>query len=504
MTRNLRFLVTINIAPHERNPRVPQALSAVCMRMLAKKREARFPDYVELCGALDAALAAAEKDARWDVPLMDPDAPDATPTLKVPGMGPRAGEEQAGLAWKADRPRRGRKAARKPQPVPERAVPAPLPAKVAEPPAPAKVAQAAASPAEALVAVLAEVAPEHAWEGLPPPVPESALPSPPPVPEAPAVARAAPAPRRAPGLAQPAPPRKARGPLRWALARIFPTSLGMLPVRAAAVASLPPAALLVVAVGALALASAGAWVVHTRPAPGSPSTVPSAASPPAEPLRGGSTAQACAVREVASAQEWPEAGVGTAFYLAPTPAPVFATMLRKEDSRLRLEETPAPQLQRKGMRARFVEKCVGAACCALFGACTGAPARPTPKPEDCSSKALVTMKELDIDIDDEAKGSFPVVGDSKPVTVKEFTTFSLLRPLGKLNAGTVLSGRLIFGESRVYGRFTQAKTLGGRTYSVCFELQYGGQRGVEIERDGGPDSAVVFSSADVRAVDRFE
>jgi serine/threonine-protein kinase len=99
------------------------------MRMMEKGREARFPGYVELCGTLEATLAAAAKDERWDVPLMDPDAPEATPTVKVPGMGPPAGEDQAGLAWKAERPRRGRKAAQKPQPVHESdgtpAVPAP-------------------------------------------------------------------------------------------------------------------------------------------------------------------------------------------------------------------------------------------------------------------------------------------------------------------------------------------------------------------------------------------
>ncbi|KFA89682.1 hypothetical protein Q664_32835 [Archangium violaceum Cb vi76] len=498
-----RILHHTPAAPHERNPRVPLALSAVCMRMLEKRREARFSGYVELCGALDAALASA--DERWDVPLMDPDAPDATPTVKVPGMGPPAGEEQAGLAWKADRPRRGRKAAQKPRPVPERggapAVPEPPSAKLAEPPAPAKVARVAASPAEALVAVLAEVAPRHAWEGLPPPVPESALPAP----GVPYAARAEPAPRRAPGLAQPASPPRARGALRRALSRVFPSGRGMLPVRAAAVASLRPAALFVVAVGALALASVGAWVVHTRPAPGSPSTVQpvALASPRVESLREGPPERACAVREVAGFQEWPEAGVGAAFHLPPTPASVLATMLRKEDSRSRPEETPAPLLQRKGMRARFMEKCVGVACCAVLGACTGAPVRPTPEPEACSSKALATMKELEIDIGDEAGGTFPVVGSAKPVPVQESTTFALLDDMGKLKAGTVLSGRLIFGQDRVYGRFTQARYRGD-AWPVCLELQYRGIRGTGYMRDSGPDSPVVGSVAWVQAVDRFE
>ncbi|WP_309891587.1 hypothetical protein [Archangium sp.] len=117
------------------------------------------------------------------------------------------------------------------------------------------------------------------------------------------------------------------------------------------------------------------------------------------------------------------------------------------------------------------------------------------------------MKKLGISIGQEAPGIFPVVGGSKPVTVNKFSTFALTESLGELKAGTVLSGRLIFAEGRVYGRFTQARqsrSKGSQTYPVCLELQYFGKRGVEIERDTGPDSAIVFSSAQVEAVDRFE
>lgn len=173
-------------------------------------------------------------------------------------------------------------------------------------------------------------------------------------------------------------------------------------------------------------------------------------------------------------------------------------MLRKEDFNVNTPEKP------QARRARFGVKCVTAACCAALGACAGAPpVRPAPKPEACSSQALDTMKVLDIDIGDRADGTFPVIGNAKPVTVQEFTTFTLLDDLGKLKAGTVLSGRLIFGESRVDGRFTQARYR-GQTYPVCFELQYRGKRGTAIKRDGGPDSAVVFSTANVEAVERFE
>jgi serine/threonine-protein kinase len=118
------------------------------------------------------------------------------------------------------------------------------------------------------------------------------------------------------------------------------------------------------------------------------------------------------------------------------------------------------------------------------------------------------MEKLHIEIGQEAAGSFPVVGGTKPVTVNKFSTFTLNSPLGDLRGGTVLSGRLIFAEGRVYGRFTQARqarSKGGQTYPVCLELRSrAGELGVEVMRDGGPDSAVISSSQDVRAVDRFE
>ena len=114
---------------------------------------------------------------------------------------------------------------------------------------------------------------------------------------------------------------------------------------------------------------------------------------------------------------------------------------------------------------------------------------------------------MGIRIGDEADGSFPVVGDSKPVSVTKFSTFTLEQDFGELRPGTVLSGRLIFAEDRVYGRFTQARqarSKGGQTYPVCLELKRGRQRGLEIKQDGGPDSAVVWSTARVEAVSSFE
>jgi eukaryotic-like serine/threonine-protein kinase len=135
------------------------------------------------------------------------------------------------------------------------------------------------------------------------------------------------------------------------------------------------------------------------------------------------------------------------------------------------------------------------------------PVRPEPRPAECPADAVDTMRRtLGIHPDDRAHATFLTkIESSRPVTVREHTPVKLGTPLGKLAAGTQLSGRLLFGQERVYGRFTQARTPSGETYTVCIELNSRrAERGVEIEGDAGPDSVVVFSEQKVRAVRRFE
>jgi serine/threonine-protein kinase len=50
------------LPPHLVNPRVPRAVEAVCLRMLEKRPEARYPDAVALCEALEALLARGDVD----------------------------------------------------------------------------------------------------------------------------------------------------------------------------------------------------------------------------------------------------------------------------------------------------------------------------------------------------------------------------------------------------------------------------------------------------------
>jgi predicted Ser/Thr protein kinase len=470
-------------APHECNPRVPPALGALCMRMLEKQPEARFATYAELCGALETVLAGAEGDARWDVPLMDPDAPDALPTEPVPGMGPPE-EELAALAWKAARPRRGCKAARKRPPEKPRDEALALPA-----PAPKKQAGAPANPAEALAALLAEVAPGRAWEAVPPPVPESAPPAPPP--PVPAVARPA------AKVLPPAPVPEARGPLRRVLSRVLPTTVGLLPVRALAVEAVRPAVLLGV-LAALALTSAGAFLFGGREAPVPVPTTPGVFLPegwlPECPIP-----RACPVSELAASPETAEAGRGAAPLVASSPAPATA-MAHQQDSRLSPQEKPAPAPQRTQGRCVPSRQrlCVAGVCSWVLVACPAAQVRGSPGAEDCPPGAVETMAALGISIGDSGEIDFLRGYNTQRTTVMPSTSGTVFEGLGQLDYGTVLTGQLYFGETRVSGRFTRAQQ-GVNTYPVCLEMS------AEREDVGGAsDSGVIWSLQRIRAVDRFD
>ncbi|HZI03449.1 MAG TPA: serine/threonine protein kinase, partial [Archangium sp.] len=127
--------------------------------------------------------------------------------------------------------------------------------------------------------------------------------------------------------------------------------------------------------------------------------------------------------------------------------------------------------------------------------------------------ALETMQRLGIRTGDEAGSNFPGASPGF-ITVREGPGARLVlgRPMGQLEAGTVLTGRLLFGKERVYGRFTEAQRPGGETYRVCMEAWgysgregvYRSERGLFREPHGGPDTAKVLAGPAVRAVERFE
>jgi serine/threonine-protein kinase len=96
-------------APHALNPRVPAALGALCLRMLAKRPGDR-PGAGEVCEAVEALVAGA--DAGWDVPLCE-----AWADAPVEPRPPPADSAEALARWLEDGegdggpPRRGKKRA---------------------------------------------------------------------------------------------------------------------------------------------------------------------------------------------------------------------------------------------------------------------------------------------------------------------------------------------------------------------------------------------------------
>ena len=143
-----RILHQRPLAPHVLNPRVPRALSDICMRMLEKDPAARYGSVVEFCAALDAAMAEAEADASWDLPLFEPDAPHTRTTEEDPALVDVADSKRWLRRWLKKERRRGRKPPEKaPAPVPEAEVLAAIPEEKAPAVAIAPVPEPVAPPA---------------------------------------------------------------------------------------------------------------------------------------------------------------------------------------------------------------------------------------------------------------------------------------------------------------------------------------------------------------------
>ncbi len=347
------------LAPHVLNPRVPRALSDICMKMLEKKPEDRYASIEDLCATLDGALAHAEADASWDLPLFEPDAPDTRSAGDTP-----ARED-------ADEP----------------------PVRALTPKAPWR---------PALVVGLAAVV---------------------------------------------------------LGASLFATSSSAPPMSAPLTTS-----------------------SEAIPTPyGGPDREVAPSTKPLEASDGGGA----------------EPGMGS------ISAPVMLTM---HDTR----EKPQKKTNVLGQVAKAIG--TGLVCKALTGCPAPQQVRPTPtsapEPAPCPAGAVETMEALGIHIGNQEPATFHLTAASASfITVREGnTTLSLIGNMGKLPDRTLLSGRLIFGEGRVYGRLTDAQVPGGETFKVCLEVRDDeqGGRGSIRQPGGGPESARIFSTVSVRAVNRFK
>ncbi len=438
--------------PHAVNPRVPEALSAICMKLLEKQPENRHPDAGALGLALEAELARA--GGAWSVPLCDAHALDNVTTV---GDLARADGDDGVDHWLRgarhahERPRRGRRPA---PAVPEEKQP--LPPVLEAVPAP---------PAPALPA------------GASPPVesPASDLQSGPPGELKPVARLPILASER--GVAHPT----------WSVApRVLPwvaLVLGLVTVLGMAVALLPARLTPSPPVSARAEEEARAGFFAVVP----------------------EIAQETTWKvgwKVASPWKPPEAGRHHFFAAEREVVPLAPSGLREQGE---TSVNSSQQKQQKGLGSLGKVITAGVAC---FGvACTGPQVRPEPPAEPCPSGAVHAMAELGIDIGKSNTAAF-LSGELREfISVREgWTRARLVGRFEGLPANTILKGRLIFGGERVYGRFTEAQEAeGSRTWPICMELlNTSEERGLELEPGSTAEVAKVFNSVVVKAVDRFQ
>jgi len=195
-----------------------------------------------------------------------------------------------------------------------------------------------------------------------------------------------------------------------------------------------------------------------------------------------------------------------------TPAAVAPPVTRSKDDALKKPQAPNSQGHKKQKRtlSPVAGWCLGAAAAAAANtACPGAQVRSVTESTACPEGAVETMTQtLGVPMGNEEGAAFLFGEDyvSGPVPVREgFTSVTTGGHLGrKLPAGSILSGRLYFGEGRIYGRFTEARTPKGDTFKVCVEMWQEGKRGAEMETGSGTDTAKIWNVVRMKAVDRFE
>ncbi len=98
------------LAPHLLNPQVPQALSEVCLRLLRKSPEERYPDATAVYEALQAAMEGGNKEApAWHVPLCAAWGPDTVTTVQEAVLSEEGWRRRAERveAYKREHPVRG-------------------------------------------------------------------------------------------------------------------------------------------------------------------------------------------------------------------------------------------------------------------------------------------------------------------------------------------------------------------------------------------------------------
>lgn len=162
------------------------------------------------------------------------------------------------------------------------------------------------------------------------------------------------------------------------------------------------------------------------------------------------------------------------------------------------------------LKSRKARSLLAAGCVAGSTGCVSAPKPlPRPPPAECPPGAAATHKRFGLILGDVHGAHFgPVFEGVRYVPVREGEiSAEIIGPWGLFPDWTRFSGRLYFGEDRVYGRFTAATLPNGETVPVCLQLlTIGGNHPLGIEKEAGSTATrpVVYSSVSVQAVDRFK
>ncbi|MCP3136918.1 serine/threonine-protein kinase [Pyxidicoccus xibeiensis] len=231
----------------------------------------------------------------------------------------------------------------------------------------------------------------------------------------------------------------------------------------------------------------------------------------------GRPAPAAAGREVAPSGQAPEAARAVA-RRAPeaTPAAVDTTATPpQEDTAVKPDDTtPAPPMKTRPRGMSPLTKAVGTAascvtlaCAGDGGAGAGAQVRPAPplSPAACPDGAVEAMKqELDIAVGDKGR-IVQTLGDRYIDVRVGWQTLRTTDAFGDMPEDTLLSGRLIVGGWRVYGRFTEARLPDGRVFPVCIEFEEPAEdeAGLVLRDGSTPVAPRVLNAVDLRAVKRF-
>ncbi|QRO00720.1 serine/threonine protein kinase [Archangium violaceum] len=457
-----RILVEAPRPPHLLNSRVPEAVSRLCLRMLEKKLEERFPTHDEVCTAVEALLLRAEEEASWDLPLVDPDSPHRVTTVEEPKEDrPKDEKERDVREWIVHEPRRGRPPREKPaEPLAQEEWPL--------------VGELNGQAAQAVrEASLGEVTPgeEQAAAAAPPP-------------EAPAghVAGETALPElvgaKVHATAEPA-PSSTLGVRRW---RGGAGGSGPAPLRdwlqRSSLASALVAVLVAVAF-AVGLWRSPAPVWEATPILPATQVTPS----PGTAAQGREAGSAVPLHEVAPPGNPAEADRSAAPVRVQSSASTPTARLRQEDSRLTPEKKPTTQKKSRTSRCTPTPQrvCTAAGICSvvLLG-CTSAQVRPEAASLDCPAGWKESHTTFEIrgggpDTTAVLQGHKGHAGEM-PSTMKEgpFAVYVTRDEFGssawKLPVGTLLTGTLIAGENRYFGRFTQAQTPDKQTYPVCIQI----------------------------------